>query len=266
MAAAAVQMVRMVSRYRGLLLATTGIEMRKRYAGSFLGGLWVVLNPLLFLGVYLFLYLVVFKVRFPDMGELSYTAYVFTGLVPFLGFMEAVTVSAVSIKQNMHLVKNVILPIDLVPVRVVMMALVSEIVGLAMTFALLGLDHGLDWHMLWVIPAVLVQMVFLLGLAWLFAALGVILPDLGTALGLVMLFVLFVSPIAFKPDMVPERLRVILAVNPAHYMLETFRAALLPSYPFHPAHIAAFVALALGSFFLGAGFFRRFKGYILDYE
>ena len=81
---------------------------------------WLFLQPALLLSVYLFVYLVVFKVRFPGFSRLDYVLYVFCGLVPFLGIIEAITLGAVSIKQNIHLVKNVMLPIELVPVRAVL--------------------------------------------------------------------------------------------------------------------------------------------------
>ena len=100
-----------------LLAAITRVELAKRYAGSVLGMAWVVLQPALLLSVYLFVYLVVFKMRFQGFSRFDYVLYVFCGLVPFLGFMEAITTGALSIKQNMHLVKNVMLPIELVPVR-----------------------------------------------------------------------------------------------------------------------------------------------------
>ena len=60
----------------------------KRYAGSMLGFLWVFLNPVLFLSVYVFLYLVVFRTSWPDTTAVGYTVFVFAGLVPFLAFME----------------------------------------------------------------------------------------------------------------------------------------------------------------------------------
>ena len=120
---ALIDTIAVLIRHRGILVATTRVEFAKRYAGSFLGLFWVALQPLLFLGVYLFVYLVVFKVRFPGYSELDYVLYVFAGLVPYIGFMEAISLGTVSIKQNIHLVKNVILPIDLIPARMALMSL-----------------------------------------------------------------------------------------------------------------------------------------------
>jgi lipopolysaccharide transport system permease protein len=104
-------MLGLIYRYRRLLVSITRVELAKRHAGSLLGIAWVVLQPALLLCVYLFVYMVVLRLRFEGFSRLDYVLYVFCGLVPYLGFMEALTTGALSIKQNIHLVKNVMLPI-----------------------------------------------------------------------------------------------------------------------------------------------------------
>ena len=69
---AALFVLRTMIHHRNVLVATTVFELKKRYAGSAFGLFWVILYPALLLGVYIFVYMVVFKVRFPDMGEYQY--------------------------------------------------------------------------------------------------------------------------------------------------------------------------------------------------
>jgi hypothetical protein len=109
-------MVGIIYRYRRMLTAITRIELAKRHAGSVLGMTWVVLQPALLLSVYVFVYMVVLRMRFEGFSRFDYVLYVFCGLVPYLRFMEALT-TALSIKQNIHLVKNVMLPIELIGSR-----------------------------------------------------------------------------------------------------------------------------------------------------
>src|SRR5437762_13394725 len=94
----------LIIRHRRLLAAITRVELAKRHAGSVLGFTWVVLQPALLLSVYIFVYMVVLGMRFEGFSRFDYVLYVFCGLVPYLGFMEALTTGALSIKQNMHLV------------------------------------------------------------------------------------------------------------------------------------------------------------------
>ena len=144
-----VAMARTLAVNRQLLVAITRVELSKRYAGSVLGMAWLVLQPALYLSVYLFVYLVLFKGQFSGFSRLGYVLYVFCGLVPYLGMIDAISLGAVSIKQNIHLVKNVMLPIELVPVRAVLVASVSQAVGLAVVILLSALNGTLTLHVLW---------------------------------------------------------------------------------------------------------------------
>src|SRR5687768_15741903 len=131
-ATASVKSGKMILDNWRLLASITRVELQKKYAGSVLGLAWVFLQPALLLCVYLFIYLIVFDVRFPGFSTFDYVLYVFCGLVPYIGFMEAVTTGALSIRQNIHLVKNVMLPIDLIPVRTVIVGMTSQFVSLAL--------------------------------------------------------------------------------------------------------------------------------------
>jgi lipopolysaccharide transport system permease protein len=253
-------------RYRRILRATTLVELQKKFAGSVLGTAWIVLQPLLFLLIYLFLFLVVFRVRFPGMSDLGYGGYVFAGLVPYLALMEALGAGAVSIKQNIHLVRNVIVPIDLIPMRLVLMAMATELVGLAVVIVLLALDGRLSPGIVALPLILLLQLAFLLGLVYLVASFGVVLPDLGHAIGLVMIFLMFISPIGFKVDMLPPSAQPFIWANPVTYMLEAFRSCLIADYGPDWRAIGIFAAMAILVLFAGTAFFRRFKGVIVDYE
>ena len=111
----------LIAAHRQLLAAITRVELAKRYAGSVLGMAWLVLQPALLLAVYLFVYMVVFKVRFPGFSKFDYVLFVFCGLVPLSRLHGGDRRrGALSIKENIHLVKNVMLPIELIPVRTVL--------------------------------------------------------------------------------------------------------------------------------------------------
>lgn len=253
-------------RLRRVLLASARVELQKRYAGSLLGPFWTVLYPLLFLSVYLFLWLVVFRVRFsPATSSLDYVLFVFGGLVPYLFFVESVTTAAVSIRQNIHLVKGVIVPVELIPTRAVLVALAAHAVGLVLVLALSIGNGNLSWHVAW-LPAVLaLQIVGVIGVAWIVAALGVLIPDTAYLINLATMLLMFVSPIAFRPEMVPEKLRMVVWLNPVSYMIDAYRAALL-GVPVPVSTLLVFAAGAVAAFTVGAAFCWRFKNFIVDFE
>lgn len=267
MSTASVEVLRDLARHRQLLVATTRVELAKRYAGSILGLVWVVLNPLLFLGVYLFLYLVIFQVRLPEMSELTFSVFVFAGLVPYMAFMEVASTSTQIIRGNIAFVKNLIFPIALVPMRVVLIGILTQLVGLAMVIILSALAGDFSWKLIPVLVLVVaLQFLFLTGVAFFISAFGVMLQDFSYFLNTLLLFILFVSPIGFKPEMVPHRLWPMIAFNPFSYMVSSFRSALMVSHGVDWKRILVFAAIAGVTFSVGAAFFRRFRMHLVDYE
>ena len=252
--------------HRRLLLITTRLEIQKRYASSLLGPIWAILNPLFFLGIYLFVYLVIFRVRMPEFSTLGYVVYVFSGLVPFLALMETATSSTLCVKQNIHLFKNVIMPIDLIPARTALVPLVGQFIGLILVVALAIVAGEASLKMLLLPVAVFFQILMLVGMAWILAGIGVAIPDTAQVISLLMTLLMFLSPVAYMPDQVPPNAAFLLWGNPVTYMLDAFRAAILSNYAVVPWRLAVFATIALTTFVGGGAFFRHIKGHVVDYE
>ena len=261
-----VAMTRTLAGHARLLVAITRVELSKKYAGSVLGPLWLILQPALLLSVYIFVYLVVFKMRFADFSRLDYVLYVFTGLIPYMGTIDAITSGSVSIKQNIPLVKNVMLPIELVPVRAVLVASISQAVGLAVVLLLTAINGTLSWHILWLPVVWALQIVMLFGVVWILASIAVGLPDISYFISLFLFLLMWVSPIGFTPDMVPAELRAVLFLNPVYYLLEMYRDSLLFGRLPSLQVAGVYAGMCLFTFAVGSAFFRAFRSVLLDYE
>lgn len=249
-----------------LLASITRVELQKKYAGSLLGLGWVFLQPALLLCVYLFIYLIVFDVRFPGFSTFDYVLYVFCGLVPYLGFMEALTTGGLSIRQNIHLVKNVMLPIDLIPVRTVIVGMTSQFVSLGLVILMLAGSGDLTMHILWLPIVIVLQLLLLIGLTWILACVTVAVPDVTYFVNLFVFLLMFLSPIGFRVEMVPPNFTWVVHLNPVYYMIEIYRDSMLNGTWPEPLQAAVYIGGALLSFAVGATFFRAFKGVLVDYE
>ena len=201
------RMMDTIVRYRKILAAVTNIEIAKRYSGFAFGKIWVVLYPALLLGNYLFVYLVIFRMRFPDYSQFDYVLYVFCGLIPFLAISETLATGCLVLKQNLHLVKNVMLPIELIPVRSVLVSMVAQLASMGILLIMLGFHGNLTFHVLWLPFILVLQFFMLLGMLLILSLLALLIPDVSYFVNLLLLFLMFVSPIGFKPEMVPEKLR-----------------------------------------------------------
>jgi lipopolysaccharide transport system permease protein len=263
---AAASTAEIILRYRKILLAVTRVEFAKRYSGSAFGLAWVFLYPALLLSIYLFVYLVIFKMRFPGYSSMDYTLFVFCGLIPYIGFMEALTTGTVSLKQNMHLVRNVMLPIELIPVRAVAIGLATQSISLLIVIALAIANDSLSLNIVWLPAIILIQALFLIGIVLIISAMAVALPDISYFVNLAVLFLMFVSPIGFKPEMVPAGFSALVYLNPVHYMTDAFRFSLLSTHTPSALNLCIYVLMSILTFAIGTAFFRKFKGVLVDYE
>ena len=259
-------MIAIMYRYRRILAATTRVELKKRFAGAVLGMFWTLLNPLIFLLIYLFLMVVIFKMEMSGFSRMGMIAFIFSGLVPFLALMESNTLATAAIKQNIHLVKNVIVPIGLIPVRVAIIAMIGSLIGFALTVTILAFDGTLSTYAFLLPIVILLQLVFMIGMAWLLACLGVLLPDTAYVINTVMIALLFISPIGFRADLIPDSLAFITFLNPAYYIIESYRVVLLDGFAAGWPIVGMFSAISVVMFIIGASFFHRLKGALVDYE
>jgi len=247
-----------------VLKATSLIELHQRYAGSLLGSIWILLYPLLFLSIYLFLYLVIFQMRFPGYSQLNFVVFVFSGLVPYLVVMETVTRGTQIIKENIHLIKNVIMPVELVPLRLVIVGFVGQTASFGLLVTLALVDGDMSWRVIFFPIVLLLLAMMVLGVVYYVASLGALFNDVGYITNLLIIALLFVSPIAFKPEMVPVHLRIIVYANPVSYPLEAIRWSLLNSYTTDPIKLVLFPVISVWVYTSGTRFFRRFKGLMAD--
>ncbi len=256
----------MVLRTRRVLSAVTRVELEKKYSGSALGMFWLLLYPLLLLGIYLFVYVVVFRMELPGYKGLDYALFVFCGLIPFIGLSESLSAGCPCIKQNIHLVKNVMLPIELIPIRTVFVSLATQMVGMMVLVVLLAVTGLLSFKVL-LLPLVLVlQLLMLIGIVFVLAPLAVALTDISYFVNLFVMLLMFGSPIGFTRNMVPGLFGVVIDLNPVTYMIEAFRFVLLANYSASVPVLLGYSLLSIGFFFLGSLFFDRFKDVLVDYE
>lgn len=251
-------------RHRRILLATVRQGLRKRTSGNALGALWLLLYPLLFLGMYSLVFVQILQVRIPGLGTADYILIVFAGLVPFLAFAEAFGAGTVSVIGNRDLLMNTLFPIELVVVREVLVGHATMGVGMLMLWAAVLHLHGPVWTHLLVPLIYLLQVMMVLGLVWITATLTVFFRDLQQAIPIMVLLLMLVSPIAYTADMVPAGLHGVLLFNPLAWLMELYRACLLhESVPWRTLGLLALFSCLL--FTLGGAFVLRLKPLFADH-
>ena len=251
-------------RHRRVLVATVIQGLSGRMSGNALGLLWLLLYPLLFLGMYSLVFVQILQVRLPGLSTADYILVVFSGLVPFLAFAEAFNVGTVSVVSNRTLLMNTLFPIELVVARDVLIGHVTMGMGMLLLWGAVCYFHGMHWAHLMVPVIYLLQIMMVLGLVWITSTITVFFRDLQQALPIAVLFLMLVSPIAYTAEMVPEGMKAIVHLNPLAWLMELYRACLMEGVvPLEQLLLFAVFSLLL--FVAGNALIRRLKPLFADY-
>jgi len=222
--------LRSLWRNRHLISQMSKREVSARYKESMLGFLWSVLNPVLMLAVYTFVFGVVFKAKWNQAVDdhAQFALVLFCGLIVFNLFSECVMRAPTLILNNSVYVKKVVFPLEILPFISFATSLFNAVVSLLvlLAFAML-LSFPLHWTLV-LLPVVLFPLLLLiLGLSWLLSSLGVFLRDINQAIGVLLTVLLFMSPVFFPLSAVPEEFHVVLRLNPLAYLIEQSRDVVL---------------------------------------
>jgi lipopolysaccharide transport system permease protein len=251
---------------RRVLASVVWLEFQKKYAGSVLGLLWHPLYAALLLATYSFVYLVVFRARFSEFGSFEYVLFIFCGLVPYLGFSDAVATATPSVKANLSLLRNSVFPLELVPIRQLIVSMGTLLISLAILLVLVIFSGHAGLHLLYLPVPLALLFVSLAGLVWLTSATAVLIPDVTYVVNLLLILFLFISPIGFPLSMVPGAAKIWVLLNPLTYLIESFRFALMGLRDTPLWADAMFGVFAVVLAIAGAGFFRRLMPVFTDYE
>ena len=256
----------MLFRHRRLIWNLTLLDFRLRYAGSRLGLVWMLLAPLLMLGAYLLLFGGILRVR-PDQIStgVEYGLLIACGLLPWVGFSEGVTRGTASVLAQRNLIKSQVFPMELFPVSAVCAGLIGQLCGTLLLLVLLGL-RGMLGPNLAVLPFLLIlQALFTVGLVWFLSCVNIIYRDTSQVVVLMMVLLMFVSPIAYTQEMAPAGLKLVVELNPISYLIEGYRNALLYNQFPNVRGLVIFGGLALLVLLAGYRYFMHLRRVLPDY-
>ncbi len=247
-----------VWRYRELIGNLVIRDLKVRYKNSLFGVAWSWLNPLLMMLVYT----VFFTVLWGNDRIEHYPVFVLSGLLPWSFFTESIIQATGSIANNAHLVKRVYFPREVLPITVTLSSLVNFLIALPVFFALALLQGiRLSWWALLLPVPVLVQLVLILGLAFLLATVNVFYRDTQHILGVLIQALFFLTPVFYSATDVPQQVllhglmlyprRWLYWVNPMASIISSYRDLLYFGAPTAWDFLTRTALTALVIFILG---------------
>ena len=219
-------------RNRSLIGTLVRRDILSRYAGSVAGALWTILNPLLLMLTYFFVFGVVLQARADgDPSATGFAFYFLAGMMPWLAFSDAAARAPGILVEHRNFIRKLVFPVETLPVNLVATGLVTEFFGIVVLLVGLLIARGhIPATMLWLPLLVVPQVLLTAGLCWFLAALGVFVRDLSQITGYILTIWFFVTPICY-PESQLARLSPqaahLAGLNPILVLVRNYRRIML---------------------------------------
>lgn len=207
---------------RRMLWELSKKDLRLRYLGSSLGVFWAIINPILLILIYWFVFQVGLR-SFP-VGDIPYILWLLAGITPWFFFSESLSAATYSIEQNSFLVKKIVFKTHLLPIVKIMSSLFIHCLFVMLTFLVFAVyGVGIDMYLLQIFYYSFALILFTIGLSWITSALHVFLKDVGQVVSVILQFGFWLTPIFWSFNMVPQKFEFLFKLNPVFYIVEGYR-------------------------------------------
>jgi len=266
-----IEKLKEILKYRQLIVTLVSRELKARYRGTVFGFLWSFLNPLLLLGVYSIVFGVILpgssgRIEGIEIKGIDYAIFLFSGLLPWLWFNSSILECANVLFVHGNLIKKIQFPIEVLPIMVVITNRINFVFGvpiLILLILLLGKTITLSWWVFFFPVAVIVQLVFVMGLSFLVSALTVHFRDLKDILANLLTLWFFATPIIypFMADQIQQHKALVtaLSLNPMTHIIEAYHYTFIFGQLPHWKKLPVTFIVGLICFYLGYLLFDKLR-------
>jgi lipopolysaccharide transport system permease protein len=236
--------------------------LRDRYLGTGLGTFWAIAQPLLLIGVFVYVFTYLFKSRLgiERESDFSFIIWLVSGYGPWLAINEGLTSGATSVVTQVGIVKNMAFKTELLPIAATTLGLMPLLVSMAVLLGLIFMDGRAPDATWAIMPVILLfQMLFVAGLGLMLGALNVFVRDVTFVLPSLLTMLLFLSPVFYPITIFPETMREIVQWNPIHVIANGYRLPIVEGKLPPVEQLIYLAVLSIVTFMLGLGMFRRMK-------
>ena len=215
--------IKEIYAYREMTASLVRRDLKGRYKGSVLGFLWTFLNPLLQLAVYTMVFSTIMRSGIED-----YYLFLFVALIPWIFFSTSLTGGAGCILSQQDMVKKIYFPREVIPISYVTSAFINMLFSFLIVFlAVLVSGFGFYWKGMLYLPIIMLfEYLLALGIAFAISAATVYFRDLEQIVSVVMMAWIYITPIMYTIDYVPEQYRYFMMLNPMTPIVEVYHQIL----------------------------------------
>lgn len=245
-------------------------DFKKRYAGSYLGIVWAMVQPVITVVMYWLVFEKAFQNRSEALTngmEIPYVLFLTAGLVPWFFFSEALTQGTQALLEYNYLVKKVVFKISILPIIKITAALFIH-VFFAGVLLLISIGYGYypTWYTLQLIYYSFCIFMLTLALVYSTCSIVVFFRDLSQIIGIVLQVGMWATPILWNIGILNDVWNVIFRLNPLVYVVNGYRSALFERKWFwqDPVSTLYFWGFTLVFFLIGTTVFKRLKPHFAD--
>lgn len=210
---------------RELLFTWVIRDFKVRYSQSILGAAWAILQPLSLMVVYSVIFSVF--IRVPTDG-IPYPVFAYTALLPWTFFANSLSFAIPSLVSNMNLVSKIYFPREILPLSAIMVCMVDFLIASSIFILLLLFYRVPVGPVILLVPLVLlIQVILTFGISLLASAINVFYRDVRFVIPLALQIWMYLSPIIYPVNLVPERFRSFYFLNPMAVLIDTYRRTIL---------------------------------------
>jgi len=211
--------------YRGFIKGSVKREFQLKYQKSMLGAAWNVINPLAMILVYTVIFSKLMRTKLPGAeGQFSYSIFLCAGVLTWGLFVEITSRTLNVFIEHANLIKKLSFPRITLPIVIVISALINFAIGFSLFVCFLLITGNFPgWVFMTIIPVLLVQLLFSIGLGITLGILNVFFRDVGQLYGVILQFWFWFTPIVYSPTILPEEFRSLLWINPLAYIMKAYQ-------------------------------------------
>ncbi|MBI4689578.1 MAG: ABC transporter permease [Nitrospirae bacterium] len=252
-------------KYRSVITAMALQEIKNRYIGTLGGIFWSLINPLLIILVYWFVFSLGLKVQ--PIGDVPFIVYFCAGLIPWMTFNDTLMTNTNTISQNSYMVKKMVFPTEILPIVNLAANLITHGIMLIILSVILifsGISFSvINLQFLYYLAALCI---FSIGLSWLLSSVNVFFRDTAMILGVITNIWFWLTPIVWIIEMLPSDYRFFIKLNPMFYIIDGYRKSFIYHTPFWENYGLGlyFWGTSLMFFIIGGMVFRKLKPEFAD--
>jgi ABC-type polysaccharide/polyol phosphate export permease len=236
-------------------------DFQQRYVGSAAGWIWGLINPLVLLSSYWFIFGYIMHMKAhsgPASGH--YELFLFSGMLPWLLFSETLSRSTSSMLDHANLITKTVFPAEIVPITIFLSAMVGHLLAVSMLFIAVAIIlHQASFSLLLLPLCSALLGLLAVGLSWISSSFQVYLRDTIQVVSVILIFWQWTTPIFIDEVDFPGPTHLVVVLNPITYVVRCYRDLLLSARPPALHDVAILAAISATVFVLGGLFFRHMK-------